>query len=89
MFAPLCLLLNTRWRILRGVTFIDRLERQRQALGLGHVAYAQYLGVSRAYWSLVRRGVKPVTDGFIGRVVSTHPELAQLLTEGEEELVAA
>lgn len=74
------------------MTFVDRLERHRQALGLGHVAYAEYLGVSRAYWSLVRRGIKPCTDGFVGRIVSVHPELAQFLTDDsqhKEELVAA
>lgn len=69
--------------------FVDGLEQHRAELGLGHVDFARYLGVSHGYWSLVRRGLKPCADGFVGRVITTHPELARLLTESKEEAVAA
>lgn len=59
--------------------FVDRLEQHRLSLGLGHVGFAKYLGVSHPYWSLIRRGLKPAADGFVGRVLTAHPELAALL----------
>lgn len=71
------------------MTFVEGLEQLRLELGLGHVAFAHYLGMSHGYWSLVRNGHKPAGTGFIGRVITTHPELVRLLIAQQTEEAAA
>lgn len=55
------------------------LERRRAEMGLGHNAFARWLGLNPATWSQVRRGVLPVGSAFIGRVVVRCPDAALVL----------
>ena len=56
--------------------FVRGMERWRAELGLTVNGFADYLGVSRSYWSLVRRGLRPVSMNLVKRVLRERPELA-------------
>lgn len=51
-----------------------RTERRQTVRG-----FAEYLGVSPSYYSLVRRGLRPVTMALVMRVLRERPELAYWL----------
>jgi transcriptional regulator with XRE-family HTH domain len=63
------------------VRLIEALERRRAALDMSHTAFARHLGMSHPYWSLVRRGLRQPTHGFIGRVLTAHPDLYLFISE--------
>ena len=56
--------------------FVRGVERWRAELGLSSNAFADQLGVSRSYYSLVRRGLRPPTMALAMRVLRERPELA-------------
>ena len=56
--------------------FVRGMERWRAELGLSSNAFADKLGVSRSYWSLVRRGLRPLSMAIVNRVLRERPELA-------------
>lgn len=59
--------------------FARGLERWRAELGMGVNAFADYLGVSRSYYSLLRRGLRPPTMALAMRVLRERPDLAYTL----------
>lgn len=59
--------------------FVRGMERWRAELGLSSNAFADFLGVSRGYWSRLRRGLTPLTMSLVNRVLTERPELAYAL----------
>ncbi len=51
-------------------------ERQRES-GLGDREFAQFLGVSRPSWVLVKGGKRQPSDWFRMRVLEAYPERCQ------------
>jgi hypothetical protein len=49
--------------------------------------FARLLGISESYWSLVRRGERPITPALLERALKEFPDL--LLTDEAEAAVAA
>lgn len=58
----------------RSTLFIEALEQRRRALAMNHRRFAQHLGRSEGYWSLVRRGKKRVSLDFARAVIGRWPE---------------
>ena len=56
------------------VAFVQQMERKRQALGLGHGAWAGHLGIDRSLWYLLRTGQKELSMAVIQRVMREWPE---------------
>lgn len=59
--------------------FVRGMERWRAELGFSSNGFADYLGVSRGYWSRLRRGLTPLTMSLVNRVLTERPELAYCL----------
>lgn len=59
--------------------FVRGMERWRVEVGVSMNAFADYLGVSRSYYSQVRRGLRPVTMALVKRVLRERPDLAYAL----------
>jgi hypothetical protein len=66
----------TRWEPSH---FVRGMEEWRRSMGLTSNAFADYLKVSRSYWSLVRRGLRPVSMPLALRVLRERPELGAAL----------
>ena len=60
--------------------FVRELEQWRLSMGLSSNAFADYLDISRSYWSLLRRGKRAVTMALVKRVLRERPALAYAVT---------
>jgi hypothetical protein len=60
--------------------FVQAIERWRGDLGLSSNHFADYLEISRSYWSLVRRGRRPVSMSLVRRVLRERPDLGHAVT---------
>jgi hypothetical protein len=56
------------------VGFVQHMEVKRQALGLGHGAWAGLLGIDRSLWYLLRQGQKELSIALIQRVMREWPD---------------
>lgn len=64
------------------VGFVLQLELKRLELGLGHGAWAEYLGIDRADWYLLRQGKQPLSWTLMRRVLLEWPEAFEPLVAG-------
>jgi len=58
----------------RPVGFVAHMELKRQALRMGHGAWAKYLGMDRSLWYLLRQGEKELSVGVMQRVLREWPD---------------
>jgi hypothetical protein len=58
----------------RPVEFVLQMQLKRQALGMGHGAFANYLGIDRSLWYLLRYGQKELSLALIQRVMREWPD---------------
>lgn len=60
--------------------YLELLESWRRSLGLTHYGFSQAMGGYRIEWSRIRRGKRPPSDQFAGRVerLATDPWLTTL-----------
>ena len=58
----------------RPVGFVLQMELKRRQLGRGHGAWADYLGVDRSLWYMLRRGQKELSLALIQRVLQEWPD---------------
>ena len=54
----------------RPVGFVLQMELKRRQLGLGHGAWATYLGIDRSLWYMLRHGQKELSMALIKRVLT-------------------
>jgi hypothetical protein len=58
----------------RPVGFVMQMDLKRQALKQRHGAWAEYLGMDRSLWYLLRRGDKELSLAVIQRVLQEWPD---------------
>jgi hypothetical protein len=63
-----------------GHLFVDRMDDWRRSLGMTHVGFAAYLGISRNYWWLLRTHQRELTIGVAQRVLRERPEFEYFLS---------
>ena len=61
-------------RAQRPVGFVEQMNLKRLAMKLGHVQWAEYLGIDRSLWYLLRHGRRELTMALIQRVLREWPD---------------
>jgi hypothetical protein len=65
---------------------ITELAKQQNILGERDAAFAERLGISRAQWSLIKRGKMPAGQTLLSGVAIQFPGLKELVFEELERL---